>query len=154
MIDHLRRMFSYNNWANQQVLSALEALGSPPAQALKLLAHIVAAERLWLERLQSQPQTFPVWPEFSLPECKRETDRLHQLWPRYLSTLAEPGLAAEIDYKNTRGENWSNTRGDILEHVIIHSAHHRGQIVALIRATGNVPPTLDFIHAVRQGFVK
>jgi uncharacterized damage-inducible protein DinB len=154
MIEHLQRMFSYDTWANQQVLSALEALASPPAHAVKLLAHILAAERLWLERLQSQPQTYPVWPEFSLPESKREAGGLRQLWPPYLSALTESDLAATVAYKNTRGESWSNSRGDILEHVIIHSAHHRGQIVALIRATGNDPPTLDFIHAVRQGFVK
>jgi uncharacterized damage-inducible protein DinB len=154
MIDHLQRQFSYDSWANRELISALQAFGTAKPEALRLLAHVLSAQRLWLDRLQSKPQTYPVWPDFSLDQCNREASELDHLWPRYLSALVEKDLAATIDYKNTRGENWSNRCGDILEHVVIHSAHHRGQIVAIIRAAGYAPPTLDFIHAVRQGLLE
>jgi uncharacterized damage-inducible protein DinB len=154
MIDYLERQFSYDSWANREVVSALQALDNPPAQAIKLLAHVLAAETLWIERLQSQPQSSPVWPDSTLDQCDAQVRQLQSLWPAYLFPLTEKDLSAEIHYKNTRGENWTSRRADILQHVIIHSAHHRGQIVALIRASGQVPPTLDFIHAVRQGFLK
>jgi len=154
MIEHLQRLFSYDHWANREVLAALETVGSPPAQALRLLAHILSAERLWLQRLQLQPQTQPVWPEFTLAVCGREIEDLRGLWDRYLSGLGETDLAAAIEYKNSKGESWTSRKDDVLEHVIIHSSHHRGQIVARLRAAGHNPPYIDFIHAVRQGFVE
>lgn len=43
---------------------------------------------------------------------------------------------------------------DILTHVLMHSAYHRGQIASHMRANGKTPAYTDFIHAVRQGFVK
>jgi uncharacterized damage-inducible protein DinB len=154
MIEHLQRLFLYNHWANREVLAALETVGSPPAQSVRLLAHILSAERLWLERLRIQPQTQPVWPEFLLAICRREIEDLHGLWNSYLSALGESDLAAAVEYKNSKGENWTSRNDDVLQHVIIHSAHHRGQIVALLRAAGHTPPYVDFIHAVRQGLVK
>jgi uncharacterized damage-inducible protein DinB len=35
----------------------------------------------------------------------------------------------------------------------IHGAHHRGQIIAELRAAGAEPPYTDYIHSVRQGFL-
>jgi uncharacterized damage-inducible protein DinB len=59
-----------------------------------------------------------------------------------------------VIYKNTKGESWTNRRQDILMHVIMHSAYHRGQIATDIRGAGFAPPYTDFIHGVRQGFVE
>jgi len=154
MIEYLRRLFSYGHWANHEVLTALEGTGDPLPQALQLLAHILSAERLWLERLQIQPQTQPVWPGFTLAQCRREIDDLHGLWKSYLSQIAEADLAATIAYKNSKGESWTSRKDDVLQHVIIHSAHHRGQIVALLRASGHTPRNIDFMHAIRQGLVE
>jgi uncharacterized damage-inducible protein DinB len=36
-------------------------------------------------------------------------------------------------------------------HVIMHSAYHRGQIAAEVRAAGLTPAYTDFIQSVRQG---
>ena len=40
---------------------------------------------------------------------------------------------------------------DILTHVTMHSAYHRGQIAADVRVAGFTPAYTDFIHAVRTG---
>jgi uncharacterized damage-inducible protein DinB len=154
MIGYLRRLFSYDHWANREVLTALEGTGDPLPQVLRLLAHILSAERLWLQRLQHQPQTLPVWPDFTLAQCRREMENLHGLWNGYLSTLGEADLPATIAYKNSKGESWTSRKEEVLQHVVIHSAHHRGQIVALLRVSGHTPPYIDFIHAVRQGLVE
>jgi uncharacterized damage-inducible protein DinB len=68
MLENVRRLFSYDDWANREVLNSLQALDAPPARSVRLLAHIVSAERLWLERLLSQKQTLPVWPQFALQQ--------------------------------------------------------------------------------------
>jgi uncharacterized damage-inducible protein DinB len=63
-------------------------------------------------------------------------------------------LEQQASYTNTKGEDWANTVGDILTHVLLHSAYHRGQVAAEVRAAGLTPALTDYIHAVRQGFVR
>jgi len=154
MIEYLRRLFAYDDWANGEVLSSLQALKVAPPRSVKLLAHILSAEKLWYERLQLQKPTYPVWPDFSLEHCKLVTAELPKLWKTYLQSLKEEGLTRSLSYKNTKGESWSSAKQDILMHVIMHSAYHRGQIAADVRAAGFVPPYTDFIHAVRQGLLE
>jgi uncharacterized damage-inducible protein DinB len=154
MLEHIHNLFSYDDWANREVLASLQALDAPPERSVKLLAHILSAERLWLERLLVQKQTLPVWPLSTLAECNLEVDQLPGLWKNYLTALGEAGLARSLTYKNTKGESFSSQKQDILLHVVMHSAYHRGQIAADMRAAGFSPPYTDFIHAVRQGFLE
>ena len=154
MNSYFQRLFVYDDWANREVLASLQGLKVPPPRSLKFLAHILSAQRLWLERLLVQKQTYPVWPDFSLAQCRPEVAELTGLWKNYLGSLAESGLTGDLTYKNTRGESWTSQKQDILMHVIMHSAYHRGQIAADIRAAGFTPPYTDFIHGVRQGFVE
>jgi uncharacterized damage-inducible protein DinB len=154
MLEHIGSLFSYDDWANREVLGSLRALNAPPERSVKLLAHVVSAERLWLERLLDQKQTLPVWPLFTLAQCKLQVDQFPMLWKNYLTALGEAGLARSLTYKNTKGESFSSQKQDILLHVVMHSAYHRGQIATDMRAAGFTPPYTDFIHAVRQGLVE
>lgn len=161
LLDHLRRQFSYDAWANHEVMEAMKAsaLGfqltrSQLARPLQLLAHILSAERLWLERLLQQPQSLPVWPEFSVDECEGQIAELAKLWRAYLTELSDFALSQKIAYKNSKGEPWDSTVHDVITHVVLHSAYHRGQIASIIRAGGGTPAYTDFIHAVRQGLIE
>ena len=155
LLEHLRRQFAYDAWANAEVVAVIAGQsGSPSAPAMKLLAHILSAERLWLERIRQQPQSLPVWPEFNLTEGKAQIDELAQLWREYLAQLSPAALTQKIIYKNSKGESWSSTVQDVLTHVVLHSAYHRGQIASLMRAAGQTPAYTDFIHAVRHGLIE
>jgi uncharacterized damage-inducible protein DinB len=154
ILQHLHRLFAYDDWANREVLVSLTAAANRPARSLKLLAHIVSAERLWLERLQRQKQTYPVWPDFSLDQCNAEVMELPPLWYNYLKKLGPEKLSEDVAYRNSKGESWNNSVQDILTHTVMHSAYHRGQIAADMRAAGNVPAYTDFIHGVRQRLVE
>jgi uncharacterized damage-inducible protein DinB len=150
----IERLFAHDRWANREMLAMLRAGGGEPARAVTLLAHILAAEQLWLERLRGQPPSLPVWPELSLDECAQLLDSLAGAWRAQLAGMADADMDRRVDYTNTRGEPWSNSAGDILTHVVLHSSHHRGQIAAAVRGAGSAPGYTDFIHAVRQGFVE
>ncbi len=156
LLEYIRRQFAYDAWANREVVGALK---SSPAESstqrpLQLLAHILSAERLWLERLKEQPQSLPVWPAGTLDECEAQTAELDEMWRVYFAALTAPALEHKITYKNTKGEAWSNTTLDVLTHVVLHSAYPRGQIASLMRAGGDTPAYTDFIHSVRQGFIE
>lgn len=152
MSQDLKRLFQYDFWANREVATALGTLKTPPPASLKRLAHIVSAETLWLERLTQQKQTYPVWPEFTLDQCKLGLDSVAKRWMDCLATTTD--LSQTVTYKNTKGESFTSVKSDILMHVILHSAYHRGQIAADMRAAGFTPAYTDFIHAVRQTFVE
>ena len=153
-LSDFRRLFVYDRWANHEVLNALRAAESVPPGSLRYMAHIIAAERLWLERLEQRAQTLPVWPEFTVEQCDSQITELASLWENFLEGKAVADLLHGISYTNSKGENWTSRVDEVLLHVIMHSAYHRGQIAADMRTAGFTPAYSDFIHAVRQGFLE
>jgi uncharacterized damage-inducible protein DinB len=154
LLEHLRHQFAYDSWANREVLTALRASPDSSGRPLQLLAHILSAERLWLERITKQPQSLPVWPEFSFDRCEAQVAELALLWSEYLGRLTPEQLSEKITYKNSKGESWTSTVEDVLSHVVLHSAYHRGQIASRMRAGGQQPAATDFIHATRLGLIE
>ena len=152
-VDNLRRQFAYDEWANREVLAAIKSWSAPTQRSLQLMAHIVAAERLWLERMTLKPQSLPVWPEFDLERCTTLAAEQASRWRKYLGNMTPADLSRPVSYKNTKGEPWSSAIADILTHVLMHSAYHRGQIASHMREKGQAPAYTDYIHAVRQGAI-
>jgi uncharacterized damage-inducible protein DinB len=146
--SYLKRLFEYDDWANREVVAALQALPYAPHKAVRLMAHVVAVEYLWIARLKSQPDPV-VWPEWNLDEISRHRKALPDVIAEYFTGLSLDRLAEEIGYRNTKGETWRNSVLDILMHVTMHSAYHRGQIAMVLRDTGVTPPYTDYIQAVR-----
>jgi uncharacterized damage-inducible protein DinB len=153
VIESLSKQLAHAAWANAAHLDALAALTTPPPRAMRWIAHVLAAEELWLERLRQSGRAVTVWPDLTLDECRRLAERTAAGWRDLLRDLTPERLAISVPYFNSKGERWENTVHDVLLHVCLHGAHHRGQIIAEIRATGGEPPYTDYIHAVRQGFI-
>ncbi len=154
MPQQMNRLFTYDAWANREVLKSFYAAENIPPKAIRLFAHVLSAGRLWYERIQVLPQTFPVWPDFTLEQCASQAIEVANLWESFFRVLPTDGLSRSVTYKNTQGQAWTSTVGDILQHIIIHSEHHRGQIAAEMRTAGNIPALTDFIHATRSGLVE
>jgi uncharacterized damage-inducible protein DinB len=154
LLEHLRRQFAYDAWANREVLAGLKSSARPTAQPVKLLAHILSAERLWLERIRQQPQSLPVWPDLTLAQCEGLIAELAELWRDFFGEISAAMLSEKVTYKNSKGEPWTSTVQDILTHVALHSAYHRGQIASQVRARGEQPAYTDFIHAARRGLIE
>jgi uncharacterized damage-inducible protein DinB len=148
---HLARLLRYDVWANDATLRSFRQ-GEPPVRSLQWMGHIIGAEFLWLARMRGEASELPVWPSLSVQECETHL-------PRISSHLAEFDFARlgpldrSVNYVNSKGEPWSSTVEEILTHVVIHSAYHRGQIASDLRSAGQEPAYTDYIHAVRQGFV-
>ena len=145
----LARLFAWNDWANREEVNRLAAIAAPP-RAMRLLAHIVGTEWLWLSRLRQSEPRLAVWPELTLEQCTIEIDALRDAWNGYLH---EAVYDTTIDYANSKGERWSNRAGDVLIHVILHGSYHRGQIATIVRDGGDEPAYTDYIHCIRNGFI-
>jgi uncharacterized damage-inducible protein DinB len=146
MTEQLERMLRYDAWANRETVRSLER-ADPPLRSLRWMGHIIGAELLWLARMEGKPAPLPVWPELSTEECAARL-------PQNLVDRWDGPLSRPVSYTNTKGEAWTNTVEEILTHLVIHSAYHRGQIASDLRAAGLEPAYTDYIHAVRQGFVE
>src|SRR5512140_416124 len=146
----LARLLAYEEWSNREDLARLRTTEHAPRRCTELLAHVIATEWLWLNRLRGEPQKTSPWPAFSLDSCAAQLDSLREAWRDY---LASADLHSEIRYTNTRGEQWTSSVSDVLFHIPIHGSYHRGQIAWLIRLGGEEPVYTDFIHCTRQGFI-
>jgi len=145
----LTRLFTYDDWANREEAARLGAIAAPP-RALRIFAHIVGTEWLWIARLRGSEPRLAVWPELTLEQCVNELDALRDAWSGYLH---EAVFDTVIDYTSSAGGEWSSRAGDVLTHVILHGAYHRGQIATIVRDGGDEPAYTDFIHCTRNGFI-
>jgi uncharacterized damage-inducible protein DinB len=152
-LTRMRRLLAHDGWANAAALAALRA--SPaPEKARAWMAHLIGAERTWLARIREEPPAMAVWPDLDLDACAAELTELGAEWQRLLDGLDEEGLGEGVAYRNSKGEFWTSTVGDILTHVLLHSHYHRGQIASAVREAGGTPAYTDFIHAVRTGLIE
>ena len=151
---YLHKLYAYDHWANLEVARALQAASQPPARSVRLMAHVVGTEWTWRSRILPESKKVAVWPQLTVEEILQEVDELRPAWASYLGKLTPTRLAETAAYTNSKGEHFSSQLGDILMHVVIHSAYHRGQIAADMRASGLEPVYTDFIHAVREAMVR
>ncbi|MDF1506258.1 DinB family protein, partial [Roseisolibacter sp. H3M3-2] len=54
------------------------------------------------------------------------------------------GLARVVEYRTTAGDARRSTVGQILSHVALHGAYHRGQVAMLVRDGGGAPSSTDY----------
>jgi uncharacterized damage-inducible protein DinB len=151
--NYLQKLFAYDDWANREALASIERAVGQPERALKLLDHIIGAEWVWMERMRGVPQPMPVWPDLNPAQCRQNLDSLKSGWQKVLQENSGR-LDRDFSYKNSKGEDWHSRMDDVLMHVIMHSAYHRGQIAIEVRRAGSEPAYTDFIHAMRKGLVK
>ena len=151
-LAHHARQLRWDAWANRETLASLRRTAAPAA--VRWMAHIAGAELLWLGRLTDEPSEVAVWPELDLDGVGALLVGLDSSWLSYLESLSDNNeLEEPVGYRNSRGEFWTSTVGDILTHVVTHSAYHRGQIASAVRSAGGEPAYTDFIHAIRKGLV-
>ena len=146
----MERLFLYDEWANREEVVRLRAMPSPPPRAVRILAHIASTQWLWLHRMLGGEAPPPVWPEWSVDECAAQLDALRPAWRDALPRIDR---GASITYVNSLGEQWTSRNDDVLTHVVLHGAYHRGQIATIVRDAGETPAYTDFIHCTRAGLL-
>lgn len=149
MTDLLEKLYDHNWWAHDAIVADLRR-AAPDAETLRLLAHVVAAEHLWLSRIDGVKARVAVWPMLTLDEItKLETENR----ARFRELLAGPDdtRLRRVQYRNSAGNDFENDVESILTHVAMHGHYHRGQIARVMRAAGREPVYTDYIGFVRKG---
>ena len=149
MKDHFRKLYEHVAWADARVLQSLRAAHTVLKKDLDLYAHILGSEHVWLSRIKGMPAQVAVWPSLTLDEAERLAAENAAAFNKVISELTEEGRQTPITYRNSAGEQFTSTLEDILTHVSLHAAYHRGQIAVSIRAAGDVPSPTDYIAFAR-----
>jgi uncharacterized damage-inducible protein DinB len=149
MTTHVRKLIDHLEWADAAALDALRASPAADPKALALYAHVLGAEAVWLARIDGRPSEVAVWPSLSVDECAALAALNAAGLDALVTSLAPDDFAREIDYRNSAGVAFRSTIEDILLHVALHGAYHRGQVALLIRGGGGEPAPTDYIAFTR-----
>jgi uncharacterized damage-inducible protein DinB len=150
MLESIKRLFAYDAWANARILDSLKGAQSPTS--LAPLAHLLVSEKIWLMRLRGEDTSaVNKSPELSHAECASLADEMRAGYASYLDSMGEDDLGSPLTYRNFRGAEFRTPVGEILTHVAMHGAYHRGQVAKALRAEGHAPADTDYITFVREG---
>lgn len=150
-VRHFGPVFEQLFWADARALETLRRLPGDEPRARELLAHIFGSETVWLARIEARDPELAVWPALTLDECAAAAIRVRA---GYLSLLdridLDPAeLSRMVHYRNSAGIAFDNRVDDILHHVTLHGAYHRGQVALLARMNGIAPQPTDYIAWAR-----
>jgi uncharacterized damage-inducible protein DinB len=148
MNDMLARLMAHMRWADNQFADALE--NDPPAEAVRLFAHVASVEHLWYARIRGEPHQHAVWPSLDVAQSRQLAAQHADLFDRLVAESDDDALARLVSYRNSAGRDYRSPVGEIITHVAMHGSHHRGQIARVLRAAGREPPYTDYIQFSRR----
>jgi uncharacterized damage-inducible protein DinB len=148
----VRTGFAYNRWANQLLLEAAgelsgaeleRELGGSFGSIRGTLRHILWGELGWLRYWKER--SFP--PELS-PTDLPDLPSIVAGWKRhdvektvFLRDLTEEKLRSPCPVDDD-----AYVLAELIQNVLTHSTHHRGQVVHMLRQLDKTPPETGFRH--------
>lgn len=146
MTTFFKELFEYNHHSNQKLINKLlENSDKTSEKSLHLQNHIINAHQIWNSRILTEIPfgVFEIHPTNELQELDNKN------FQRTLEILKTKDLLEIINYKNTKGQTFSNSVKDILFHIINHSTYHRAQIATECKQQGIEPLITDYIFYKR-----
>ena len=156
--DYVRLMAQYNRWQNASAFGAAGSLSDAARRQDRgaffrsiheTLAHILAADELWLSRfgacaapdrnLAQSAARYEGWD--ALATARGRMDDIISDW----AAAVGPGdLSGELSwYSGMMARQMKRPLGLLIAHVFNHQTHHRGQVHAMLTAAGAKPQDTD-----------
>jgi uncharacterized damage-inducible protein DinB len=147
MLDYFVTLYGHLFWAEKIMSQNIEPVFEFYLPVQDLAIHLLKAYCLWYDRYTLgafAAEKFEPIPTFSAYETRLL--EAQSKWQDLLAVLKEEELLnAHFSYLGPGGVRMHKTLLDILTHLPIHSAYHRGQIALYLREKNiKVEPT-DFI---------
>lgn len=150
-------LYRYDRWANNLVFGCaskltagqfIRDLQSSHRSVRDTLAHILAAEWIWLQRwLGISPRSLLDPAEFpDVPSLIAKLREVEQEQIGFIASLTDESLVAAVAYTNTKGERWEYPLGQQMQHVVNHSSYHRGQVTTMLRQLGAEVASVDLLY--------
>jgi uncharacterized damage-inducible protein DinB len=150
MKDYFLNLLEFDYWTNARLLSAMQNATEVPQRAQDIFNHLIAASRIWGNRMVGAMQDVEVWAHFDKENWQQELDYNRKLLTDFLHGIEEEDLSRIVHYYTTKGVSYETSITDMLTHVFIHSGYHQGQIVTLIKPYISAAPDLNYITYIRE----
>ncbi len=138
----LEKLNAYNQMVNTKFIEYLQELSIKNDRIHVLMAHIINAHSIWLERIEKLPNSIGPFKHQTLVELLPLNDKNTEATVEVLKSKA---LEERIDYVNSQGQKFENSIHEILIHLLNHFTYHRGQINQLLVAEGHKAMVSDYI---------
>lgn len=163
-VELVRTLYDYNRWVNERLLAVAEQV--PPERQREraggsfdsihgTLAHLLAAEIIWLSRWRgvSPPRLFGAADVADLAAIRRRWAENQRGLEAFLAELTPERLDEELHYTSTEGRPYAYPLWQMMVHVVNHGTHHRSELAELLTRAGHPPPPTDLIRyfAERSG---
>lgn len=137
-IEYLIKRFEKDHQQNHALFQMFEDdTMVVPIECMKLASHIVNMHHIFLCRLSGKAAESAPWDVFTIHELIILNRANYRETKVYLDAMNET-----IDF-HSYSDDLFNFRLDTMDHVILHSAYHRGQIVQMLKMNNlRVPTTL------------
>ncbi len=97
--------------------------------------------------MEEKERLFEVWQ-------RHELSSLHRLIQKNFSDsikiIDKRSLDEVLEYRDTKGNQYSNSYKEILFHIVNHGTYHRGQLALEMRNRGLDPIISDYIYYKRE----
>lgn len=167
--DDIQLLFEYDRWANSRVLQAARVLSTEQftrdlrgsfRSVRDTLVHIIGGEWGWLTYWKEpchtgafltdlwdrqdtlfHPDAFPNLAAVQLKWAEVEKEQTE-----FVDCVTEEALAKMLPFRKTRV-----SLGHLMQHLVNHSAYHRGQIALMMRQLDAKPVATDFSLFLTEG---
>ncbi|MGG1688938.1 DinB family protein [Heyndrickxia ginsengihumi] len=157
MNELAKQLVRYHIWANQQLISHLKTLPSElfhtkvesvfPTLA-ETFGHIISVDYVWLSRINKEkPSKIQKWTFQTVAEVEKALSELKMKYK--LMFQKEDDITRMVSYKNTKGELFTQTLFELIQHIVNHGTYHRGNLAAMIRQLGYQGTSTDYITFLR-----
>jgi uncharacterized damage-inducible protein DinB len=179
-LTDIQTLYAYNRWANERLFAALEKVGddrfnmqvqSSFPSLRETMFHILFAEWLWLKRWQgisprasvpdpdASPATWatlspggspPVEELATVTELKDFAASIERERQEFLRGLDERALQAPLKFRDMAGNPYAEPLAQLMQHLVNHGTHHRGQATTMLRQIGAETAALDMLYFYRE----
>ena len=155
-LDIVRALYEYNEWADNHVLKAAAQLTSEEFSRQQgasfdsvegNLAHIVGAQRIWLDRWNAGSNAWSVLDYQSLKgygDILQEFQTVHMDLRGFVFGLPKGRLSEILRYTDSRGNRHERVLWQLMIHVVNHGTHHRAETAMALAALGQPMRELDY----------
>lgn len=162
MLEHLRMMARYNQWANARLCKAVAALDEADYMAERgaffgsihgTMNHILVVDRLWRGRVEGKPYVVDGLDQIvaaSRDQVLSERAAEDEILIAFTDSFDTPRLDTMLTYATMNGIKGTDRCRNVLAHMFNHATHHRGQVHGLLSQVPCDPPSLDLIPFLRE----
>ena len=141
------QLFDYNFYSNKKIIEKCNTLNKIPEKTISLFSHVLNTHHIWNMRLLGKELKYDLW---DVHDVKQWEDIHYENQRTTFEIITNcDDFEKRVDYETTENRVFANELKDILFHIINHSTHHRGQVLADFRANNLEPEHLDHIFYKR-----